>query len=217
MRDTNKDVVEFYKGLIAIKKTWPQFHLSTKEEIAQNVKIVDADLDDGVVSYAIKDPNSNEYAVILFNNGNITRKIAVPQGNYDVFVNGNKASATKLSSFSGNSFTVGARSAVVMRGTIDGANLSAWQYKVEDVKEADDSNLGLALGLGIGIPAAVLIAGGAVFGVMYGKRKRARRTRRPIRTNPKQTTSPTVKLPPKRQNKSKTHAEEQPSTDKSEE
>lgn len=218
LRDTNKDVVEFYKGLIAIKKTWPQFHLSTKEEIAQNVKIVDADLDDGVVSYAIKDPNSNEYAVILFNNGNITRKIAVPQGNYDVFVNGNKASATKLSSFSGNSFTVGARSAVVMRGTIDGANLSAWQYKVEDVKEADDSNLGLALGLGIGIPAAVLIAGGAVFGVMYGKKKKGKKDEASDKDEPKAGDKPDDgEAPAEKTEQEQAPAEEQPSTDKSEE
>ena len=192
--------------------------MSTKEEIAQNVKIVDADLDDGVVSYAIKDPNSNEYAVILFNNGNITRKIAVPQGNYDVFVNGNKASATKLSSFSGNSFTVGARSAVVMRGTIDGANLSAWQYKVEDVKEAGDSNLGLALGLGIGIPAAVLIAGGAVFGVMYGKKKKGKKDEASDKDEPKAGDKPDDgEAPAEKTEQEQAPAEEQPSTDKSEE
>ena len=176
LRSTNSDVVEFYKGLIAIKKAWPQFHLQTKEQITECVKIVDADENDGVVSYAIKDPGSDEYAIILFNNGNIAKRIAIPDGNYDIYVNGSRASAEKIGSHSGNSFKVSARSAVVMKGEIADGALSAWEYSVEDAPDNDDdSDLGLALGLGIGIPAAAIVAGGAAFLVVRNKKKKGKK------------------------------------------
>lgn len=171
--DTNEEMVEFYKGLIAIKTTWPQFQLDTKEQIDANVIIKDDEHSDGIAVYAVKDPSSNQYAVVILNSTENASAVSVPQGKYDVFVNGNKASAKKLSSFSGSSFTVGARSAVVMRGELKESAVSGWTYKI-GAPEDGDGNLGLALGLGIGIPAVVLIAGGTVFGVMKSKKKKSK-------------------------------------------
>ncbi len=167
--DANWEMVEFYKGLIAIKTTWPQFRLDTKEQIEANVIINDDEHSDGVAVYAVKDPASNQYAVVILNSTESATAVSVPQGKYDVFVNGNRASATKLSSFNGNSFTVGARSAVVMRGELTESAVSGWSYKI-GAPDDDGGNLGLALGLGIGIPMVILIAGGTVFGVMKSKK-----------------------------------------------
>ncbi len=172
--DTNADMVEFYTQLIAIKKTFPQFRLTTKAQIDDNVIITDTALKDGVAMYAVKDPSSNEYAVVIFNNKANAVKVSVPNGSYKVYVDGDKANATEeLSSFSGSSYTVGARSAVVMKGELKADDVKNWSATATDVS-GNDSNLGLALGLGIGIPAAVLIAGGVVFGVLYSKKKKAK-------------------------------------------
>lgn len=182
--DENADMIDYYKVLIALKKSWPQFQLSTKEQIDSCVTVSEAVVDakgritfsnqDGIISYAIKDPNSNEYAVVILNNSEKSANVSVPKGKYDVYINGSKASATqKLSTFNGNTFTVGARSAVVMKGTLEATAVEGWVNKVEFLAE-EESNLGLALGLGIGIPAAVLIAGGVVFGVMYSKKKKGK-------------------------------------------
>lgn len=169
--DTNADMVEFYKGLIAIKKTWPQFQIDNKEDIDACVTVNDTDKKDGVAVYVVKDPNGEQSAVVILNNNSLAQRVAIPQGEYEVFVDGDKASAEKLSSFSGNEFTVGARSAAVLRATLAADAVSNFTYAVEEVLE-EKSNLGLALGLGIGIPAAILIAGGVVFGVLYGKKKK---------------------------------------------
>ena len=167
-------MVEYYKGLIAIKTTWKQFQLRTKAEIDSCVTIKDSNMADGVAIYMVKAPDSDEYAVVIFNSNATAHRVAVPQGSYDVYVNGDKASATALSSFTGSEFTVGARSAVIMKGGLADSSLSGWAYSATEFKEK--SGNGLALGLGIGIPAAVLVAGGAVFGVMFAKKKKNGKT-----------------------------------------
>lgn len=170
------DMMEFYKQLIAIKKTFPQFQFTETETLKGNLFIKDGSMSDGVAGYAIKDPTSGQYAVVLFNATDKTRSVSVPNGKYSVYVNGAKANATQaLSTFNGSKMTVGAYSSVVMTGTVEAAALSDWALSSETVADNEDSNLGLALGLGIGIPAAVLIAGGAVFGVMYGKKKKGKK------------------------------------------
>ncbi|MCH5156110.1 MAG: type I pullulanase [Clostridiales bacterium] len=178
---TNADMVEFYKQLILLRKNSPMFRITKKADLDKCVKIVDANMSDGIASYAVKDPNSNQYAVLLYNNSNAEHVIDVPNGEYGVYVNGAQASGTTpLSMFSGDKFTVAPYSAVVMKGTLDEKQIKDWiqTVKPEAAKPAsktdndDDGNLGLALGLGIGIPAVVLIAGGVVFGMMYGKKKK---------------------------------------------
>ncbi len=195
LAETNADMVNFYKQLIAIKKSWPQFHLTTRNQVLDCVKIVDAKMTDGITSYTVRDPQSDEYAVVLFNSTDTAVEVKVPNGEYSVYVNGANANATTpLSTFTGDSFNVGAYSAVVMKAELDEELLEAWEEAVKPSQvpptptpddnngktdgkgkdDGDDSNLGLALGLGIGIPAAVLIAGGAVFGVMYSKKKKGK-------------------------------------------
>ncbi|MDE7164364.1 MAG: type I pullulanase [Clostridiales bacterium] len=192
--DTNKDMVAFYKALIQIKRNLPQFRLTTSEQITENVTLCDPKTTDGMAFYAVKDPNSNSYAVLMFNNQTEAKEFDVPNGTYKVLVNGANATAdlaNPLSNFDGDKFEVGARSAVLMIAELDSDAIAAWKKTVNpastptptpgdntgDKTEGnndDDSNLGLALGLGIGIPAAVLVAGGVAFGMMYGKKKKGK-------------------------------------------
>lgn len=167
----NSDMVEFYKQLIAIKKTFPQFSLTTTEQIKRCVTINDDNIVDRVAAYVVKDPTSDNYAVVMFNANDTAMSVAVPNGSYKVHVNGNRANATEaLSTFTGSEFTVGARSCVIMVGTPSADSVKNWSATATQFKPANSN--ALALGLGIGIPAAVLIAGGVVFGVLYSKKKK---------------------------------------------
>lgn len=184
LAETNADMVDFYKQLIALRKNSPMFRLTTKAQIDACVTIADSKISDGLVAYAVKDPDSDEYAVLLFNNNAEATEMAVPNGEYCIYVNGAQANGTTaLSTFTGDKVTVGAFSAVVMKGELEAEQVAAWKVAARPSTETppastdnkgddDDTNLGLALGLGIGIPAAVLIAGGAVFGAMYSKKKK---------------------------------------------
>lgn len=173
---TNKDtanMVEFYKQLIAVKKTFPQFHFTATVDLKDCLTIKDDSLGDGVAGYAIKDKNSEQYAVVLFNATDKAKMVSVPSGKYNVHVDGARADAANpLYTAKGDEIKVSGYSAVVMVGTLDSAeSLQQWGLSSKAYNESSDGDLGLALGLGIGIPAAVLIAGGAVFGAVYGKKK----------------------------------------------
>ncbi len=171
----NADMVEFYKQLIAIKKTFPQFQLTTTEQVKRCVTISDDNILDRVAAYVVKDPQSDNYAVVIFNANDSAMSVAVPNGSYNVHVNGSKANASDaLSAFTGSEFTVGARSCVIMVGTPSADSVKNWSATASAFQEK--SGNGLALGLGIGIPAAVLVAGGAVFGVMFAKKKKNGKT-----------------------------------------
>ncbi len=130
--DENADMVSFYKALIAIKTSFAQFTLSTAEQIA-NCVIADKDSakSDGIAVYAVKDPSSDEYAIVILNNNATAKTVGVPQGAYSVYVNGANANATTaLSSFNGASVEVGAYSAIVMKATLTADAVSAWTYSV---------------------------------------------------------------------------------------
>lgn len=184
--DDTKAMVDYYKALIGIKKTFPMFQLTTKAAIDSNLSIADTKKNDGIARYAIKDPASNSYAVVLFNATEEQADVLVPNGNYKIYVNGAQATADKnnpLDTFGGERFTVGAYSAVVMVADLDGDTVKAWVDK--EAAEANppdpaptgdgDSDLGLKLGLGIGIPVAVLAAGGAAAAVVLTKKKKGKK------------------------------------------
>ena len=129
--DDNKAMLAFYKELIAIKKTFKQFRLTTAAQVGECV-IADVDTAaDGVAVFAVKDPESDEYVIVILNNGKAAKTVTLPDGTYGVYVNGDKAKAAEpLSTFTGSSVEVGAYSAVVVKATLTSAAVSAWTYGV---------------------------------------------------------------------------------------
>ncbi|MCH5162775.1 MAG: type I pullulanase [Clostridiales bacterium] len=170
----NANMVEFYKGLIGIKKTFPMFQIDTTAKLKECLTINDTDTADGISMYAVKDPASNEYAVVIFNNSEKAKTVKVPKGNYKVYVKGDKATADKanpLSTVKGSSCTIGARSAIVMTAELSESSVSGWKYSVSAKAADDGESSGLALALGIAIPVAVLAVCGVVFCVLFLKKK----------------------------------------------
>ncbi len=135
LRDTNSDMVEYYKALIAIKKTFPQFKIADKATLKNCLVIKDTtenSLKDGVAVYAVKSPdaNSNEYAVVIINSNATAKTVSVPNGSYEVYVNGASATATAPATISSGSVSVGAYSAIVMKADLTADAISGWTYSV---------------------------------------------------------------------------------------
>lgn len=171
--DTNADMIEFYKGLIEIKKTFPQFAIATRSALKSNIVFCDSNYDDGVAVYAVKDPGSNKYAVLVYNTKANGVKVNVPQGAYDVFVNGDKASGTKLSSFNGSSVSVGAYSAMLMVAELDQAAVKEWKPVAENTADSSGGpgcgGCGGVVGAGGAIAAALATLGGAALALRKKK------------------------------------------------
>ena len=176
-------MVQYYKALIGIKKTFPHFQIATKSDINSCLTIADTKRNDGIARYAVKDPASNSYAVVLYNATAEESEILIPNGTFKVYVNGASATSDKnspLDTVTGDRMKVGAYSAVVMVGDLDAAAVTAWvaaEKAAADpapapADDGDGSGLGLKLGLGIGIPVAVLAAGGAAAAVLLTKKKK---------------------------------------------
>ena len=70
-KEKNMDVVEFYKGLIQMRKEHPIFRLPSSEKIATNLEFMD--MEPGVVGYFIEsdlEDEAWETAVVIFNANN---------------------------------------------------------------------------------------------------------------------------------------------------
>ena len=211
-------MVEYYKGLIGIKKNFPMFHLTKKSDITDYFYTADSKLTDGVVRYAVKDPNSNSVAIVMINSTKNAVELSVPQAEYKVYVKGAQATAdteNPLDTFTGESVTVDGYSAMIVVANLDGKVFKRWA-KVESgeyVPEDDygDSNLGLKLGLGIGIPAGVLVAGGAAAAaVILTKKKKGKKGEEPAGDENKTEDKP-------EEEKKEAPAEEEPNAEENKE
>lgn len=118
LAEKNADTVEFYRQLIAIKKTFPQFSINNKPDLDKCLEILLAS--QGVAVYSVKNPNGVDYAVVIINAGDKAKIVSVPSGRYSIYINGDRADAVEpIAEFRGSTFTVAPRSAVVMVGIAD--------------------------------------------------------------------------------------------------
>ncbi len=89
--EQNKDIVDYYKGLIKLRKEFSAFRHAAYDDI----KFFDSK-DEFVLGYRVK--YDNQEFIVYFNaNDNKTVKVKLPKGEWDVLVNGYKAGVEKLS------------------------------------------------------------------------------------------------------------------------
>ena len=160
--DLNKpeyaDVYEYYKGLIAFRKAHPALRLTTAAEVDANVVPVTG-LPANVVAYNIATTGvEGETAEGIFAAFNATKSattINLPEGTWNICVNGDDAGVTSLGTATG-SVTVNAQSSVILvKGEVEQGGTT------EDpgVKEPGKGlNLGLILPLvAVGVVAIAVV------------------------------------------------------------
>lgn len=113
--DAYMDVVEYYKGLIAFRKAHGALRLSTAEDVAEHVTLVNG-LDTNVTAFHITGGVNEETAdaiYIIFNPNEETTDITLPEGDWNVYVNAQDAGTEILETVTGT-VTVDAISAMVL-------------------------------------------------------------------------------------------------------
>ena len=121
---TYMDVVNYYKGLIAFRKAHGALRLTTAEDVAAHVSTME-NLPDEVNAFVITGGVNGETAdaiCVIFNPNPTEAKITLPEGNWNIYINGEDAGTTKLGSASGE-VTVGAISAMVLVQEPAGVNI----------------------------------------------------------------------------------------------
>ena len=113
--ETYMDVVNYYKGLIAFRKAHPVLRLTTAEAVSEHVTVLEG-LDANVTAFLLKGGVEGETAenmYIVFNPNTEGKEITLPEGEWNVYINGEDAGTEVLATVSGT-VTVDAISAMVL-------------------------------------------------------------------------------------------------------
>lgn len=111
-----QSVYQYYKGLIAFRKAHGALRLDNPEDVASNVKAVEG-LDANVLAFDIQGGVNGETAeeiYVIFNANDTEAKVTLPEGEWNIYVQGDKAGTEVLGSISDGNVSVGAISAMVL-------------------------------------------------------------------------------------------------------
>jgi pullulanase len=121
----HQDVVEYYRGLIELRRAHPIFRLETADEVRRAVKFLDDDLELaaplGCIGFLIEDVTGRDEwsrALVLFNSQAKAVEFAIPAGEWKIFGDGRRAGNSQLrqsaAKVSGGRAAVAARSALIL-------------------------------------------------------------------------------------------------------
>ena len=74
LKEKNIEFVNYIKDLIKLKKNYPQFNLSTTEEIRNKIKFLDTKLDENLIAYTLETDKFGKYLLVI-HNGNLKDKL----------------------------------------------------------------------------------------------------------------------------------------------
>lgn len=112
--------VNYVKGLIALRKSIKNLHLSSYDDIAKNMTVLQQS--DGVVAYQLKD-GSDTYVVVFNANESAATVEAVPSGKYTVLAADGKVTETQdknaATTVGADGYRAGALAAAVLKAGAD--------------------------------------------------------------------------------------------------
>jgi pullulanase len=111
-RSVNKEVVNYYRGLIEFRSRHPSLRMTKAEEIRTKLRFLEWSQPD-VVSFIISDERDGDICVI-YNASREIRSIKIPEGNWGIYVNGGRAGLNVLEYLPGGFVDVEAISALVL-------------------------------------------------------------------------------------------------------
>lgn len=163
-------VFAYYKGLIEFRKAHGALRLTTAQDVASAVSVVGG-LDANVMAFDIQGGVNGETAeelFIIFNANEASTTVALPEGKWNVYINGEKAGTQALATISDGSAVVEPVSAMVL--VKEDAPVSSQGSAGTDAAADGGGSTGLIAGIAV---VAVLACGGGVFAVLHKKRKQA--------------------------------------------
>ncbi|MCX8130214.1 MAG: type I pullulanase [Clostridia bacterium] len=113
---TYKDIYEYYKGLITMRKTHPAFRMLTTEDVQKNLVFME-NIPKNMVGYTLNN-NANgdtwNTIAVLYNANKDDKEITLPADDWNIVVNSEKAGVELLDKVKGNKLTVPALTAMVL-------------------------------------------------------------------------------------------------------
>lgn len=174
---TNKEVYNYYKGLIAFRKAHSALRMNTTADIQANLNFLTG-LDPNVIAYTINNSPNGETAkalCVIYNPNKTATTVTIPEGDWNVYVKDNKAGTEILETIQGGAVTVDPISALVLvqedakaAPTKAEAPTEAAQTTAPASTDTPSDNTLIYIIIGIG--AAVVAAAGVTF-IVIRRRK----------------------------------------------
>jgi len=171
----NIDVYNYYKGLISFRKAHPALRMTTTEEIQKNLTFIDG-LDANVIAYTIANSPNGETAEKIYVIHNANKEavtVNLPEGTWNVYVNGEIAGTELLNTISDGKAVVEPISCMVLtqgeKKVVDDVNATSDTTVTSDTKatsgekvtsDAKDSSVifyVILVALGIAVIAGTII------------------------------------------------------------
>jgi pullulanase len=115
-RKANISTVNYYKGLIALRKAHPAFRMTTTEQVQSNLKFSTSP--DGTIVYTLNGAAVKDKAatIVVIHNANVgEQSISLPKGgSWSVLVDNGKAGVSVIRKVSGDTIKVAGRTTVVL-------------------------------------------------------------------------------------------------------
>lgn len=119
LKTEHQDIVEYYKGLIALRKAHPAFRMPSNEMLQKHLHF-SSDENPNVVAYSISD-NANgdkwEDILVVFNANRDKTHVAIPTGSWTVVVNDEKVDMNGIETITNGNLMAPPLSAVILVDT----------------------------------------------------------------------------------------------------
>lgn len=121
MKEDYNDLLEYYRGLILLRKSYKSFRMDTNDQIKNNIYFMEKGKEfneNNVVAYTINAKilgDSCETIVVIFNGNNRVVSIKLPDKGWDVIVNENKAGINKIGSIEDNIIKIPAKCSYILK------------------------------------------------------------------------------------------------------
>lgn len=170
--DENKEVYEYYKGLIAFRRSHNGLRMTTTKEVQDNLKFLDG-LKENVVGYTISNQPNGEIAdtLLVYYNGNKEdTSVELPKGKWNVYINGEKAGTTVLEEVEKTATVKGVSAMVLVKESKASKNYTAPRQEKkqgEKTVEKQDNKIGILIAAAAFV---ILIAILIIQGRKHGKK-----------------------------------------------
>ena len=116
-KSTYKEVYNYYKGLINLRKNHPAFRMTSTQQITTHLHFLDT-YESNVIAYTISE-NANEDTwsdILVILNGNTDfKKVTIPEGSWTIVVDEEQVNEAGLGKITGKQLTIAPSSAMVLK------------------------------------------------------------------------------------------------------
>ncbi len=120
LKQANRDLFDYYQGLIALRKAHPAFRMTSAKDIAKNLVFdkIDASKTPNLIAYSLRNnANGDEWKDIkvVFNGADNQQTYKAPKGDWMIVARDGKISPVEgLGSFAGGDITLAPHSALIL-------------------------------------------------------------------------------------------------------